>query len=263
MSKVIKSALWQKKSCIVEVPKPNIYETAEEPDLQFDEESKENIFSLICEKEKRASEMLKNAEISCVIMKQEAQKQQSDMLESARADAEKIKDEARTAGHDEGVAQGRQEGESQIRQEQQQLLTDARAQADEIINTARRESKQYISQAENEIAEIAMDVVSKILPQHFIDVPQIILPVVRQAILKVKDQTDVVVHVAPGAFDLVDMAKMEFQLLLEGNAKLSVVSDDSLSEGDCLLETPNGTVDAKLSTKLESVRRSIQEVMSK
>ena len=263
MSKVIKAAMWQQKPCVVEAPAPQAYEEAAVESLQLDEETQANLIATIREKEQRASELLKKTEISCEIMKQEAQKQQNDMLDAARLDADKIKEEARSSGHDEGFALGRQEGEAQIRQEQQQILTDAQNQASDILNTARQESRQYVSQAENEIAEMAMDIVNKILPQHFIDVPQVILPLVRQAILKVKDQSDVVVHVAPGAYDLVDMARMEFQSLLEGNARLSVVSDESLSEGDCLLETPNGTVDAKLSTKLEAVSKAIQEVMSR
>ncbi len=262
MSKVIQAAVWQQNTRVIEVPQPKPHEPSAEQ-LQLDEESQANIIAYIREQEQRAAELLKKAELSCVIMKQEAIKQQNEILDLARIDSEKIKEEARKAGHDEGFSLGRQEGEEQIRKEQQHILDDAKDHASDILNKAQQESRQYVSEAENEIAEMALSIVSKILPQHFIDVPQVILPLVREALLKVKSQSDVVVHVAPGAYDLVDMARMEFQSLLEGNARLSVVSDESLSEGDCLLETPNGTVDAKLSTKLEAVKRAIQEVMSK
>ena len=106
-----------------------------------------------------------------------------------------------------------------------------------------------------------MDLRISLLPQHFIDVPQIVLPLVRKAILKVKDQSEVHVRVAPPNFDLVLMARSEFQGLLEGQALLEVHSDEDLSEGDVVIETPNGNVDARLSTQLEIIRKAIQDVM--
>ena len=106
-----------------------------------------------------------------------------------------------------------------------------------------------------------MEVADKILPQHFTDVPQVILPLVRQAVLKVRDQSQIVIHVCPESYDMVLMAKAEFQSLLEGNSVLTVKSDESLANGDCVIETPNGTVDARLATQLELIKKSVQDVM--
>ena len=106
-----------------------------------------------------------------------------------------------------------------------------------------------------------MEIADRVLPQHFIDVPQIILPLVREALLKVKDQSEVHIRVAPSNFDLVLVARSEFQGLLEGQALLEVHSDENLSAGDVVIETPNGNVDARLSTQLDMIRKSIQDVM--
>lgn len=80
--------------------------------------------------------------------------------------------------------------------------------------------------------------------------------------MKVKDQPSVNVRVSPDSYDLVLMARSEMQNLLEGNALLEVHSDETLGPGDVILETPNGDVDARLSTQLESIRKAIQDVMS-
>ena len=119
----------------------------------------------------------------------------------------------------------------------------------------------YVQNAENEIAEIAMEIVNHVLPQHFIDVPTLILPLVRKALLKVKDQSEVHVRVAPESYDLVLMGRSEFQGLLEGQALLEVHSDQSLTVGDVVIETPNGNVDARLSTQIEMIRKSIQDAI--
>ena len=126
---------------------------------------------------------------------------------------------------------------------------------------AKEECRSYVQGAENEIAELAMEIANHVLPQHFIDVPTIILPLVRQALLKVKDQSEVHIRVAPESFDLVLMGRSEFQGLLEGQALLEVHSDETLSQGDVVIETPNGNVDARLSTQLDMIRKSIQDAM--
>ena len=48
--------------------------------------------------------------------------------------------------------------------------------------------------------------------------------------------------------------------MLEGNASLEVLSDESLQPGDCILETPNGNVDARFATQLELIKKAVQDV---
>ncbi len=131
------------------------------------------------------------------------------------------------------------------------------------MTDAKEASRAYVLQAEDEIAAIAMDIADKVLPQHFIDVPQIILPLIRKALLKVKDQPEVIIRVSPDDYDLVLLARSEFQTILEGSsAVLEVRSDEHLGPGACILETPNGNVDARVATQLEIIRQAVQDVMS-
>ena len=159
------------------------------------------------------------------------------------------------------MEEGRRAGAEAVRQEQHQILVDANAAAERTISEARESCKDYVIGAENTIAEMVMRIANKVLPQHLIDVPQLILPLVREALQKVKDQPHVEVHVAPEAYELVMMAQSEFQAQLEGSATLSVKSDESLKTGDCLLESPNGVVDAGLATQLQLVEQAVRNVM--
>ena len=105
--------------------------------------------------------------------------------------------------------------------------------------------------------------VEKILPQHFLDAPQVILPVVREAINHVRDQKEIIIHVEPYSYDLVLMARPEFKsMLTDGTATIEVVSDEALKPGDCVIETPNGGVDARLSTQLDLLKRAVKTVLN-
>ena len=46
-----------------------------------------------------------------------------------------------------------------------------------------------------------------------------------------------------------------------GDSSLSITSDESLKPGDCLVETPNGSVDARLQTQIEQLKKAVREVM--
>lgn len=141
-------------------------------------------------------------------------------------------------------------------------IREANAKAEKTLQDAKEATQDYVRQAEQDVVSVVMSVVDKILPQHFIDVPQVVLPVVREAIEQVKDQKELIVHVPPDSYDLVLMAREEFRSILTyGDAILSVKSDDSLKPGDCLIETPNGSVDARLATRMELLKQAVREVM--
>ena len=50
--------------------------------------------------------------------------------------------------------------------------------------------------------------------------------------------------------------------MTDGTAILEIVSDDALKPGDCVIETPNGGVDARLSTQMEVVKDAIKSMMN-
>ena len=252
MSRVLKGVVWKDDPHIVDAPKFERPVAVENAEPELDDETRENIMQNIRQKEERADQMVKDAQIASEIIKQEAKAEADKLLEEANQQIEQIKDEARNAGKEEGLELGRQEGMEQIKQEQHQIIVDANAKA---------EAMEYVTKAENTIAEMVMAIADKVIPQHFIDMPQLVLPLVQNAIEKVKDQPSVVIHVAPDVYELVLMAKTEFLSKMEGKAELTIVSDETLKVGDCVLESPNGTIDAKLSTQLEMIKQSIRDVM--
>lgn len=264
MSRLIKGAIFGEEPKLVEIPvkkKHAVVPEEENTVTELSEEAQQNMLATIRKKEEEAIQLLKDAKIQAEITKQEAKSQAENILEQARSDADKMQDEAHKQGYQKGIEEGRQAGETQIREELHHLLVEGNANAERTLNEARDLCRDYVMEAENTIAEMAMRIADKVLPQHFIDVPTLILPLVREAIQKVKDQPHVVVKVAPDAYELVMMAQSEFRSQLEGSATLEVKSDESLKIGDVVVESPNGVVDAKLSTQLELVEQAVRNVM--
>lgn len=264
MSKVIKAPIWKEDVHVIDVPSSKKTSQTEVPENSaFDAEAQERMLEEIAEKEQQVSRMLQEARVSCDIMRQEAQKEHDRLIADAQEEIERLRNQARDAGHQEGFDVGKKEGREQALREMQEAIKDANEKAMHTLKTAKEATVDYMVQAEQDVAEIVMHVAEKIIPQHFIDVPQVVLPVVKQALMKVKDQKEINIHVSPEGYELVLMARDEFRSLLPGgNAAIEIVSDESLQAGDCLIETPNGGVDARLSTQIELIKKAVQEVLT-
>lgn len=264
MSRVIKGAIYDDEPMFVAVPTKVV--SAGEDGAQAEEElmtpeAQEHMWAEIRHKEEKASQLLKDAQIQAEITRQEAKAEADRLLDDAREKATSIQDEAHKQGYEQGLAEGRESGAQEIKQEQQHILTEADEKAERILKEAEEACQDYVVSAENTIAEMVLKIANKILPMHFIDVPQMILPLVQEAISKVKDQPKVVVKVAPDSYELVMMAQSELQAQLEGGT-LEVKAEPSLKPGDCLVESPNGVVDAGVSTQLKLVEQAVRNVMS-
>ena len=262
MSRVIKAAIWEENPHLIHTPEPPKPEEEAVEDSGLDEETRAHMLAEIADKEQRAIQLLKDAKVEAEIIKQEAQAERERLLAAAQEEIEQEKLKASQEGRNEGYQAGYQDGEGKVREEMAGVINDANAKAEKTLRDAKEATRDYIQQAEQDMVKIVMAVVEKILPQHFIDAPQVVLPLVQKAILKVKDQKELKIHVSPQDYDLVLLARNEFRgILTYGDATIEVDSDASMQPGDCLIETPNGTVDARLATQIELVKQAVKDVM--
>ena len=144
-------------------------EQVEEESPEMSEEARENILANIRRKEEAAIQKLKDAEISSEITRQEARVEAEKIISEATTQADKIREEAREAGRQEGIEAGRQEGMEQIKEEQHQIIVDANSKAENTVKVAQQEALDYVTKAENTIAEMVIEIANKVIPQHFID----------------------------------------------------------------------------------------------
>lgn len=238
---------------------------------RVDEETLKQMLEDIEQREKNLAERfiaLQKDEKKIKELKQRTQAECDGMLNDAKQDAEQLRTKAREAGHAEGFEAGHHEGfekgDKDAHDELKEIIDATNEKAQKTIQDAKEATAEYFIRAEDDIAKILMMAIEKILPQHFIDVPKEILPVVRESIKYVRDQKEVKVHVEPNSYDLVLTARGELQsLLTDGTAILEIISDDALKPGDCVIETPNGGVDARLSSQMDALTNAVKSMMNK
>ena len=255
---------------VAEDDESKLEEAAKEEELRAREENVNRMLADIEQREKDLAEKfisIQKDEKKVKDLKQRTQAECDRILTEAKEDAELIFEDAKKDGHakgfEKGYEVGHDNGEKNARDELKEIINDANKKAQKTIQDAKEATAEYFIRAEDDIAKIVIMAIEKILPQHFLDVPKDILPVIREAIKYVRDQKEVKIHVEPDSYDLVLTSRGELQTLLtDGTAILEVVSDDALKPGDCVVETPNGGVDARLSTQMEIVKDAVKSMMN-
>lgn len=231
------------------------------------ERQAEDIRNKTAEIQTQAEQELQDAKTEAEKLIADAQAEAEKIIDETKHEAEELLKTTRKEGYDAGYADGKEDGikdgKAAIERELADIVRQANDKAQKTIRDAKEQTSEYFIRAEDDIVKVVMMAIDKILPQHFIDVPQVILPVVREAIRHVRDQKEIKVHVEPDSYDLVLMARSEFQsMLTDGTAIIEIISDEALKPGDCVIETPNGGVDARLSTQLDLMKSAVESVLN-
>lgn len=206
----------------------------------------------------------------------ETEEMVKDLLETARQQAEKVirtaQEEAALAVtegreqakqiHQKAQQQGWQDGYDQGVRQAEEEYTGRLEEANSIVQKAFRERQEIISGSEDEIVQLAMAVARKVISNELVVNPDSILEIVKKAILKVTDREEVTVRVNPENLDTTINSQDEISQSVKGIRKFKVLSDISVAPGGCVVETPNGNVDARIERQLDEIEQALLEVGS-
>jgi len=162
-------------------------------------------------------------------------------------------EQLRREGRDEGYQQGYREGLEQARQ----AIEDATIRAQHIVVTGEQTANQSLLAAEEQMVEIAMAVARKIIGRELIEHNASVIPLVRIALNKVQDQEKITIRVGPDNYEEVVQSKSEILSGMAQSVVLSIINDDGFKHGDCVVETPYGTIDARIDTQLDILKESL------
>lgn len=198
----------------------------------------------------------KKAELSSIEAEQtlrieEANRQIQAAKDNWNAEKEKLTEEARQAGFEQGYAEGKQEAFQQYENTLQQANT--------IVEAAQEDYHQIIEKNTESIVEIAMAVAGKILHHEIEEQPACFTELVKKAIEDVKSQPDISILVHPDYYHEVHAHQEELQYLVGDKTNLSIQADSHLNETDCIISHPYGQVEASVDTQLEKIREAVME----
>jgi len=150
------------------------------------------------------------------------------------------------------------EMELRLRQEYEQKLAAARRSVADAILDFGQQRNDYFAHVEAEIVQLSLSIAAKILHREAQVDPMLMATLVRIAIEKMREGTDVTVHVHPAC-----VASWRQYFAAQPNlAAVAVVEDAKLTEHDCILETELGTTNFGLDTQLKEVEQGFFDLLA-
>jgi flagellar assembly protein FliH len=178
----------------------------------------------------------------------------ADVLSAVRAEADRIRDEARAAGEAEGRAIG-----IAAAQEAAQPALAALAAAAGAVDELRA---QLAAEAEQDAVDLAIRIAEQILAGAIAVAPERVVDVARNALRHLIDRRHVTLVVNPADLELVSDSVETLSSQLGGIEHLSVQADRRVGRGGAIARTEAGDIDAGLTTQLSRAREIAMAALS-
>jgi flagellar assembly protein FliH len=178
----------------------------------------------------------------------------ADVLSAVRAEADRIRAEARAAGE----AEGRAAGLAAAQEAAQPALT-ALAAAAGAVNEVRA---QLAAETERDAVDLAIRLAEQILAGAIAVQPERVVDIARNALRHLIDRRHVTLVVNPDDLELVSDSVENLTAQLGGIEHLSVQADRRIGRGGAIARTEAGDIDAGLSTQLARAKEIAMAALS-
>jgi flagellar assembly protein FliH len=210
---------------------------------------------LIQEAKDEAQAIIEAAKNKAHLMETEAQEKMNLWWEENEKKFEYMSLEAKQQGYQEGYELGKQEAKEQIHQQYNEQME----QIQNLLQQAYQQKEVIISEAEPFLLELSTVIASQIIKQELDDYPEKFLGLIKQNILRVKEKESITVCVHPDDFDYIQGQRAHLVAMVNGETEIKIIPDHTISPKGCMIRTSFGSVDARIDTQLEEIKKVILE----
>jgi flagellar assembly protein FliH len=112
--------------------------------------------------------------------------------------------------------------------------------------------------AEQDIVDLALAVSKKILDQEITTNRQAITGVVKAALKRVSDHSQIAIRINPADLQTVKQAEPRLAEYFENSSGVSYETDESIGPGGCIIETNFGEIDARLDQQFAVIAEALR-----
>lgn len=167
------------------------------------------------------------------------------LVSRAREEADSIREAARNEGYQAGLEQAQAEIQ-QVRESFEMFMSAPQAVYEQIAP---------------DILQISVDIAQKIIKKETEEDPQVLINTIVDVLKGLsKEENKISLRVNPVQVDVIKQQIPEILNIAGLDAKVSVLADEEVTEGGCLVTTANGIVDATIETQLSIIYEALKEV---
>lgn len=171
---------------------------------------------------------------------QSARTERERMLEQTQAEAARLREEARQAAYQAAYA----EKEGELRGKLSEL--------DRLMERLQQDQQDFLRQYREGLSGLALEIAQKLIDESIAAHQELMKPLVQKAVSAVKNAEWISVQVSDRLPGLAEELKKELAGR-NGLPPVDVIAGDGPA-GSCVVHTPEGILDASVSTQLENLR---------
>lgn len=188
--------------------------------------------------------------------------QQAQMLHrQAAADGDRLREQARTQGRQEGLDQGREQGRQEALAQRQAELAEQTASTQQAMATLaerlRDQGRVLHEQARAGVVRLACAIASRVVRKVAREDGALAQRTLEQAIELASAHGHVTIQVHPLDADAIRQFLPGVVSTLAGLGDWEVVGDESVGRGGCVIHSQRGELDARLATQLDRMEREL------
>lgn len=132
-----------------------------------------------------------------------------------------------------------------------------RAELSKFMN-ARKDVFEYIAP---DLLEISVDIAKIIIKKELESDPQVLINTIVDVLRTVsKNEPKINIRVRPQAVQFIKDTIPNITYQYGIDSKINIISDPSIEDGGCVLQTNNGIVDASIDTQLEIIKKALNTI---
>ncbi len=161
--------------------------------------------------------------------------------------------EAERAARERGLAKGMKAAEEAYQAKLARL--------EALSASLQEERATFFDRVEPELVRLAVTIAEKIIGRELELRPELVVEMVQEAMKRVRERERLRVSVNPRDLEQIRAAREDLLRAVDGVRKLDLIEDRRVDSGGCLIESENGTLDARISTQLAEIGRALEGVM--
>lgn len=188
------------------------------------------------------------------------------IIKKAKAEAKRIVDEAMVKIDEEReiiLEQAKKNGFEEGYDQAVRSCEDIIQEAGMLKHQALQDAEVFLSNIENEVVSVILDIARKVVGVELSFNPEDILHIVRDAFERCAHKEYVVLKVSENDYEYIVESKNKLLAMVQGVGEIEIKLDHSLEPGSCLLETPYGAIDASANTRLNEIEKVFRGLVGK
>lgn len=184
----------------------------------------------------------------------EANEKSKEILARAQEEAAQLKQEARQTGREQGYEEGIEQAKQEYDRKEQQL---AQREQELSEDYARKQEE-----LEPLLVQTITDVIEKVFRIQFHDKKEIVLDLVNRTLASIDGARSFLIKTNIENARFLEEHKQELSDCVGSAAQLDIVSDHTLADGACVIETDTGVFECGPDTQLENLMKDLRSLCS-